>query len=98
MPDEKGNLSQDEVKKIATHLNGLTEGRPQICPVCGDTNWSIGGRLVQPPAIGSQFQYHFGFPAYPLIALISPKCGYTRFINAVVAGIVPPADEKQPEL
>lgn len=92
MPDDSGNLTPDEVTKATDWLNKVAEKRPQPCPVCGDTDWRVMNTLVQPIALGKQYGYNFGLPSFPLLVVVSLKCGYTRFVNAVIAGVVPLPD------
>ena len=99
MPDSGGKLTQDEKQKIADWLKERSQGANPVCPVCGDPHWFIADHLVQPITY-SGGGLSIGGPGYPQAMLVSAKCGYTRFLNAVVIGIVPGGKEpetKKPE-
>jgi hypothetical protein len=57
------------------------------CPISDGRNWSVAEHIVE------FRQYHGGhFPTtgsvYPAVMMICQDCGYTIFINAVIAGLV----------
>ena len=93
MPDAMGKLT-DEDKKIV--VDWLTrDGRPVAkCPVCGTQQWTIGDHITQPITLGADNALSLFNPApsYPSILVISVPCGYTMHINAVMAGLVKPAE------
>jgi hypothetical protein len=94
MPDEKGKLTEEDFTKIRMWLTSFGLPAPH-CPFCGSDQWSIGPHLVQPVTLGPAYQLQLGgFIGYPQIAVVSTKCGHTMFINAVVAGLLPPAPEQ----
>jgi hypothetical protein len=94
MPDEKGKLTDEELTKIRTWLTSFGLPVP-TCPFCGSNVWSIGPYLVQPLTLGAGNALQLGgYIGYPQIALVSAKCGHTLFINAVVAGLLPPAPDQ----
>ena len=61
---------------------------PRNCPVCRNTNWTLGDRLVAPTPFQADGGWIMGGTAMPMLALICTTCGYTRFFNAVLAGLV----------
>ncbi len=89
MPDSTGKLSKKE--KLTIIDNFEHRGWPPFkCPICRSDEWTVGDHLVQPLAVGCYNQVLFKGAAYPQVMLISKQCGYTMFINAVMAGIVRP--------
>jgi hypothetical protein len=69
------------------------------CPVCRSTQWTIiEHKLEFRPFVGGGLV--MGGPTYPHVAIMSVPCGYTVFINALVAGVLDPVspagDDKQP--
>ena len=95
MPDEFGKLTQEEKDKLATRLTELGKlGNPQ-CPICGGAEWLIGDHLVMPSTMGKGGGVVFGGFGYPHVMLISQGCGYTRFVNAVIAGVLPPKPSEE---
>jgi hypothetical protein len=87
MPDINGLLSADEKNKIIAWLTSFSRPIP-ICPICGDGNWSVGDHILTGQIYRPGFIIGPG-TSYPSIMVISPKCGYTMHINAVLAGILP---------
>jgi hypothetical protein len=67
-----------------------------ICPFHGPTNWSIGATLVGTVTFANGGIVMGGGPLYPLLPVTCSVCGYTVFINALIAGLVsrpePPTD------
>jgi len=94
MPNETGNLTPEEYTKVNAWLTSF--GRtPMICPVCGGDTWSIGPHLIQPVTLGKDLELKLGGTGYPMVALVSQRCGYVMLFSAVMVGIVaavpPPA-------
>jgi predicted nucleic-acid-binding Zn-ribbon protein len=89
MPDASGLLTEDDKKKIVDWLRNTSWGLDAKCPICGDTNWAIGEYLVQPVTLGAGGGLQLGGTGYPQIQIISTRCGYTIFLNAVIVGILP---------
>lgn len=59
------------------------------CPICGTTKWTVSPHLVSTTAVDNSGNISLGGPSYPMVMLISDPCGYTFFVNAVIAGVVP---------
>jgi|HubBroStandDraft_6_1064221.scaffolds.fasta_scaffold634066_2 hypothetical protein len=90
MPDSEGKLTQDEKARVVQRVTSMW--RDHTCPHCGNPNWLVGDHLVQPITLGPNNSIQLGGGAgYPQVMLISVGCGYTRFFNAVVLGILPAA-------
>lgn len=61
--------------------------RPGPCPVCNTIKWSINDEIFEiPPYIINS--PGIGSPIFPVVALVCQTCGYTRFLSAVIAGVV----------
>lgn len=88
MPEESGALTQAEVDGIAAWLNGHAGGKEHPCPICGEVAWTIIPFFVQPVTLGQNHNYNFGIGGYPQVMVVSLKCGYTRYINAMIAGVI----------
>jgi hypothetical protein len=90
-----GLLTAEEKEKVQKWIDDKSK-HPAACPVCGDERWIIADHLITPePVSGGRLLY--GGPAYPQFMLISVGCGYTRYFNAVISGIVvsePPSDKQ----
>lgn len=96
MPDKDGKLTDEDRNKVIAWLGQYPPalGANSPCPICGSTTWMIGEYLVQPITLGPNITIQLGGPSYPQVMLISVPCGYTRFINAVIMGILQPDKEK----
>ena len=94
MTDAEGKLTAAEKKQIQDWLAGVGWAtRLGGCPVCGDNKWTIADHIVQPITRGAGNALNLGGPGYPHVMLISNKCGYTIFLNAVMIGLL----QDQPE-
>lgn len=83
--DTEGKLSKDEKERIKAWVEA--KSKTAECPVCGNTNWIIGDHIVQPVTNGSG-RVLLGGAAYPQVMLVSTECGYTRYFNAILMGLV----------
>jgi len=89
MPDQTGKLTREEKTRISEVINTRWAGRSDTCPICGATQWFIADHLVSPVTLGAHHGLQLSGPLYPLVQLVSP-CGYIRFLNAVILGVVSP--------
>lgn len=89
MPDKDGKLTDEDRQKVIAWVTKYPQAEHSVCPICGTGNWMIAEYMVQPLTIGAQLGLQLGGIGYPLIMLISNPCGYTRFLNAVMIGLVP---------
>jgi hypothetical protein len=94
MPDETGKLTTEDYARVNTWLTSFGK-TPFICPICGGDTWSIGPHLMQPVTLGKDLALQFAGIGYPMVALVSQRCGYLLFFSAVVVGIV--AAQQPPE-
>lgn len=97
MPDKTGIFSQAELRHISQTINARWQGRPDECPICGNTFWQVGDRFVSTTSLGENGAVMLGGPVYPFVVMFSP-CGYTRFMNAIMLGVYPYPLGKPPEV
>ncbi len=91
MPDKDGLLTNEERKKVSDWLAKYPASPSQACPICANAEWMLAERIVQPVNLGPGMGMQLGGAAgYPQVMLISP-CGYTRYVNAVLIGLLPGA-------
>ena len=90
MTEDAGKLSDDQLKQVGTWLKSH-EMPPPPCPICGKTDWIIAPHFVQPLTLGPNNTIQLGGLGYPHLMVMSRKCGYTMFFNAVVVGLLPAA-------
>jgi len=88
MPDKTGKLTDADLAKVVDWLSKYTPGGDAKCPLCGSTEWAIGHHLLQPVTLGGNLNLQLAGIGYPQVALMSIPCGYTMFVNAVVAGVL----------
>lgn len=94
MPDVTGKLDATDVSKVIAWLDRhgwKTTGAG--CPICADRNWTIAEHLVQPLLTGGAGSIQMGGIGYPQVMMISSKCGYTMYLNAVMIGLIPPLEK-----
>lgn len=95
MPDKDGILDQKDRDKIDRWLSTYPAGSGRMCPICSQPTWMLAERLVQPVTLGPDMAIQLGGVAgYPQIMLLSP-CGYTRYMNAVMIGVLRGDEEKK---
>ena len=97
---DDGKLSPDEKQKVVEWIGQKTAliGR---CEVCGERRFGVADHVVDAPI------YHggelvLGGPRYTFAMIICANCGNTRFLNAVMIGLlsgaptsdVPPDEHK----
>lgn len=88
----------DEAERIAaekqralTWINEKWKGGKD-CPICTSNNWAVEGVVELRPYQGGSLVIGGVTGSYPVAQLICATCGYTHFFNAVLSGIVVPAD------
>lgn len=68
--------------------------RQKTCPACKHNEWSVSDTVYEVR------EFHGGMTVIgpgsvvPVIVVTCEYCGYTRFFNAIILGIVEPAKEK----
>jgi hypothetical protein len=85
--DTNGKLTAEEKRRATDRINHLWKEENRACPICGDRTWILGDHLVQPLTLGPDGDVLLGGVGYPQVMVISPNCGYTMFLNAVILGI-----------
>lgn len=56
------------------------------CEICSSEEWSISEELIAPPILNHSVM--LGGTTYPQFMIICNKCGNTKYINAVISGIL----------
>jgi hypothetical protein len=98
VPDATGKLTLEEKQRASDWINRHWRGQSQACPICGSNQWTLADHLVQPVTVGAHNALLLGGTSYPHVLVISPTCGYTMMLNAVIIGLVPRGDSPaQPE-
>lgn len=91
MPDKQGKLTPAEAQTALGWLRSHW-GPNRPCPFHDEpTNWEIQDTMIQTlPYTGGGVR--IGGPTFPLLVVVCSTCGYTVFVNALRAGVVPRAE------
>ena len=96
MPDEKppapptSTITDEQKRKIESWFKSNQPATGLVCPICNHKNWTILGDFLAPPTFHGGAMI-IGGTSYPHFVLLCTTCGNSQFINAVVAGLIPPA-------
>lgn len=84
-------LTPEQHEKLISHINEKWKP-PFECACCKANSWSIGKQVFQ---IAEFFSggLRVGGPVLPLAAVTCENCGNTVLINALLAGVIAPAEE-----
>lgn len=92
MADSKGKLSELDKKAVwAWFDHHWSIGRS--CPISGGNSWTVADHLVAPPVVDAAGKVQSGGGSYPQVMMVCTECGYTRYFNAVLVGVVDPDAE-----
>jgi hypothetical protein len=90
MPDSTGKLTPEEHLRIINWINTRWQ-RGVPCEMCGMRNiWNAGDRIVTPVNLADGHNFVLGGVHYPQIPILCSNCGNTKYVNAIVAGIIIP--------
>lgn len=68
------------------------------CPMCGGKTWILDeNTMFTPIQLNEDRSYRFDGKILPLTPLICQNCGYTLFINTLVAGALDEVDPAEEE-
>lgn len=87
MPNENGDLSQEERELIANWLNSKASPKGGVsCPVCGGRSFAIIPHVIHgmPYTRGA---LTVGGPAYPMVGVTCDNCAHILSFMAVPIGI-----------
>lgn len=81
-------------ENMLQYLNAHWHGN-KACPICQENRWDIGEDIMElRPFEGGGLAT--GGRIYPLVAVVCKNCGYSYLFNAVVVGMMPVANESEP--
>lgn len=81
-------MSEEEHKDAREKILNVWPHHKFPCEICDSEEWVLAGDLVRSP-IFSPDGYVFGGHSYPQCMMVCSKCGNTKFLNAVVLGVIP---------
>ena len=76
-------------------LNGKWN-TPKGCPICKQNNWGVSESLALLPRLIKDAMDAPNL-VYPVFLVTCGTCGYTMFINALIAGLLPVSSEEKKE-
>jgi hypothetical protein len=76
------------VDRFAEFIQQRTAGRELICPIDGSKEWVVGTVVGQVAERAGPGWGQGSGPIYPLGAIFCRTCGYARFFNLVIAGLL----------
>ncbi|MGO2751778.1 MAG: hypothetical protein ACTIA6_17140 [Pseudoclavibacter sp.] len=82
---------QEEANRALDWLSRKWGGLKQ-CPICKETDWSIGFTVELREFQGGDFVIGSG-SIFPVTPVACTTCGYTLLINAVMSGAVAPEED-----
>lgn len=86
-------LTDDERLRAARWINGKAKAKNDSCLVCGGRSLIAPSLINMPGGVAAD-----GFSpwSYPCVATICVECGFTRYFNAFVMGLLaPPSDRPE---
>jgi hypothetical protein len=86
MSEQNNNPPLSELQQKAINWinkKSLNKG----CEVCGQNHWGVSTDVVTPIVLKNN-SFQLGGTSYPSVVVICNNCGNTKFINAVLAGLI----------
>lgn len=80
-------LTKDQKEKALQHLK-IKWGDGYKCECCGKDHFMLQDHIVAPPLFSGGLIV--GGVAYPQAMIVCANCGNTKYVNAIMAGIVTP--------
>ena len=82
------DVNQERINQYLSRID------PAACPLCGNEHWNLTSKVFQAIEYEGRSMLA-GRAVFPVVALSCTRCGYTRFVNAFVAGLVDrPTDDE----
>lgn len=89
MPEPKQTPESDaSSEKLVEHLRQKW-GDPRNCPMCGAAKWHVGDTVFT-PVLFTGGGVRIGGPSIPMVPVVCTDCGFTAWINALVAKLIEP--------
>ena len=75
-------LNEAQKTKIHAWLDSKAPVGQQACPVCHQTNWTLGDSLLNMPVVGEKSSI-----AIPFVSFACQNCGHARLFFAKMVGL-----------
>ena len=97
MPDDRGNLSSEELSFVQGRLATYWQAAAVLCPVSRDNNWLVLPVVVVPPRRDTGIPPPYEEINYPTVPVMCNTCGYMMYFNAVLLGLYPQVLPQAPQ-
>ena len=81
-------FDKEKQQKALKWLNEKWSKEKRKCEICLQDNWNISQDIVAPPIFTNSSSFMLGGVTYPQFMILCNNCGNTKYINAVIAGLV----------
>jgi len=78
--------------KIIEHLKG--KWKDAKCPMCNEAIWEVVSTIYSPPQF-AKGGVVLGGEVIPTVPVVCTNCGFTAWVNAMVAGILDQKEDAQ---
>lgn len=91
-------LTEEQAQSVITHITRTSNNRTIVCPICGNTQWSVNSIITEMREFQNGNLILGGNSSImPFVSITCNNCGHTLFINAIRAGIVSPNSQQSIE-
>lgn len=90
--DEKPTWTTSQKQRIEKWVEEKWEGS-KPCPVCNTNDWNVSGNPAY-VSVGSPDGEMFLGDNFPFFVILCKNCGYTFFVNAILADIGFPSQKE----
>ncbi len=81
-------LTPNQQQLIIDAISSRLETRDLVCPISGDSQWTVQDRVALAPLIDlPELNLRKSHRALPLAVLTCETCGYTTFVNLLQLGL-----------
>lgn len=94
MSEENKFFDKEKRQQAIKWLEEKWPEHKRECDICGQKQWNIPSFLVFPHPYNQPVQLFSGGIA-PQVMVICKNCGNTKYLNAVIMGILPVGDENE---
>lgn len=84
----KGSLTEEQYQKAFKWLEDKFPVENHECEICSEKNWLVLDDIVTPTIYSKKGVVMFGGKAIPQFMIMCINCGNTKYINAMVSGII----------
>ena len=87
-------LTEEQARKIISHITKASGGKSIVCPICGHNQWELNNVVTEMREFqNGNFVLGPDSAIMPFVSLSCNKCSHTLFLNAISVGVVSPQVE-----